>query len=138
MISERKIVRVRDVMKTQFDMIDGKMTVMDALQTMKHVETKSLLVDKRHDDDEYGILLLSDIAKNVLAKDRSPARTNVYEIMSKPILPVDPQMDIRYCARFLERFGLSRAPVVENGKVIGIVSFTDLVLRGLVEFDVNG
>ncbi|MDH5710817.1 MAG: CBS domain-containing protein [Gammaproteobacteria bacterium] len=137
-MSERKIVRVRDVMKTQFDMIDGKMTVMDALQTMKHVETKSLLVDKRHDDDEYGILLLSDIAKNVLAKDRSPARTNVYEIMSKPILPVDPQMDIRYCARFLERFGLSRAPVVENGKVIGIVSFTDLVLRGLVEFDVNG
>lgn len=135
MIPERKIVRVRDVMKTQFDMIDGKMTVMDALRTMKHVETKSLLVDKRHDDDEYGILLLSDIAKNVLAKDRSPARTNVYEIMSKPILPVDPQMDIRYCARFLERFGLSRAPVVENGKVIGIVSFTDLVLRGLVEFD---
>lgn len=131
---ERKVVRVRDVMKSEFDMVDGKMTVMEALRTMKHIETKSLIVDKRNDDDEYGMLLLSDIAKNVLAKDRSPERTNVYEIMSKPLLPIDPEMDIRYCARFLERFGLSRAPVIENGKVIGIVSFTDLVLRGLVDF----
>lgn len=135
MSPERKVVRVRDVMKTNFDMVDGRMTIMDALRTMKHVETKSLIIDKRNENDEYGMLLLSDIAKNVLAKDRSPERTNVYEIMSKPLLPIDPKMDIRYCARFLERFGLSRAPVVENGKVIGIVSFTDLVLRGLVDFD---
>ena len=135
MCPERKVVRVRDVMKTDFDMVDGKMTIMDALRTMKHVETKSLVVDKRNENDEYGMLLLSDIAKNVLAKDRSPNRVNVYEIMSKPLLPIDPDMDIRYCARFLERFGLSRAPVIENSKVIGIVSFTDLVLKGLVDFD---
>lgn len=135
MSPEKNVVRVRDVMKKNFDMVDGKMTIMEALCTMKHVETKTLIVDKRHDDDEYGMLLLSDIAKNVLAKDRSPERTNVYEIMSKPLLPIDPQMDIRYCARLLERFGLSRAPVVENGKVIGIVSFTDMVLHGLVDFN---
>jgi len=132
---ESKVVRVRDVMKTDFDMVDGRMTVMDALRTMKHVETKSLIVDKRHEDDEYGMVLLSDIAKNVLAKDRSPDRVNVYEIMAKPILPVDPDMDIRYCARFFEHFGLSRAPVIEKRKVIGIVSFTDMVLKGCVEFD---
>jgi len=132
---ERKVVRVRDVMKTNFDMVDGRMTVMDALRTMKHVETKSLIVDKRHDDDEYGMVLISDIAKHVLAKDRSPDRVNVYEIMAKPILPVDPDMDIRYCARFFEHFGLSRAPVVEKRKVIGIVSFTDMVLKGCVKFD---
>ncbi len=131
----RKLVRVRDVMKNEFDMIDGKKTIIEALRTMKHVETKSLIIDKRNDNDEYGMLLISDIAKNVLAKDRSPHRTNVYEIMSKPLLSIDPEMDIRYCARFLERFGLSRAPVVENGKVIGIVSFTDMVMHGLVEFE---
>jgi predicted transcriptional regulator len=132
---ERKIVRVREVMKTEYDMIDGRMTVMDALNTMKHVETKCLIVDKRHDNDEYGMVLLSDIAKNVLAKDRSPDRVNVYEIMAKPLLPVDPEMDIRYCARYFENFGLSRAPVIENRQVIGIVSFTDMVLKGLVNFD---
>ena len=76
MSSEKKVVRVRDVMKANFDMVDGRKTIMEALRTMKHVETKSLIVDKRHDSDEYGMLLLSDIAKNVLAKDRSPERTN--------------------------------------------------------------
>lgn len=131
----KKIIRVRDVMKKEFDMIDGKKTVMEALRTMKHVETKSLIIDKRSENDEYGMLLISDIAKNVLAKDRSPHRMNVYEIMSKPLLSIDPEMDIRYCARFLDRFGLSRAPVIENGKVIGIISFTDMVLHGLVEFE---
>ncbi len=134
MSSEREIIRVRDVMKSNFDMIDGRVTVMEALRTMKHVETKVLIVDKRNEDDEYGMVLISDIAKLVLAKDRSPERVNVYEIMAKPLLPVDPDMDIRYCARFFENFSLSRAPVVENKKVIGIISFTDMVLKGLVNF----
>jgi len=104
------------------------------LRTMRYVETKSLIVDKRHDDDEFGMVLISDIAREVLGKDRSPDRVNVYEIMSKPLLPVDPDMDIRYCARYFEKFGLSRAPVVEHRKVIGIISFTDMVLKGLVNF----
>lgn len=134
MNTERKIIRVRDVMKLEFDMIDGRVTVMEALRTMRHVDTKSLIVDKRHDDDEFGMVLLSDIAREVLAKDRSPDRVNVYEIMSKPLLPVDPDMDIRYCARYFEKFGLSRAPVVEHRKVIGIISYTDMVLKGLVNF----
>lgn len=134
MSTEKKIIRVRDVMKEEFDMIDGRVTVMEALRTMSHVETKSLIVDKRHDDDEFGMVLISDIAREVLAKDRSPDRVNVYEIMVKPTLPVDPEMDIRYCARYFEKFNLSRAPVVENRKVIGIISFTDMVLKGLVNF----
>jgi len=132
--SEAKIIRVRDVMKHEFDLIDGRVTVMEALRTMKHVDTKTLVVDKRHDDDEYGMVLISDIAKLVLAKDRSPNRVNVYEIMAKPLLSVDPDMDIRYCARYFENFSLSRAPVVEDKKVIGIVSYTDMVLKGLVHF----
>ncbi|MBE9568843.1 MAG: CBS domain-containing protein [Proteobacteria bacterium] len=132
--SDREIIRVRDVMKEDFDMVDGRITVMDALRTMKHVETKSLIVDKRNDDDEYGMVLISDIAKKVLAKDRSPERINVYEIMAKPLLPVDPDMDIRYCARYFDTFGLSRAPVIEHRKIIGIISYTDMVLKGLVHF----
>ena len=136
-MSERRIVRVRDVMKTQFDMVDGLMTVSEALRTMKHVETKALIVRKRHENDEYGMLLLSDVARQVLARDRSPERVNVYEIMAKPIISIDPDMDIRYCARLFERFELSRAPVVDKtrGEVIGVVSFTDMVLRGMVTND---
>lgn len=132
-MNETTVVRVRDVMKHNFDMIDGKMTVRDALNAMKHVETKCLLVDKRNQDDEYGMVLISDIAKQVLAKDRAPERVNIYEIMTKPVMSIDPDMDIRYCARMFEQFGLSRAPVVENDKVIGIVSFTDMVLKGVAD-----
>ena len=130
-----KITKVRDVMKEHVDMIDGKLTVEEALKQMQHIDTKALLVDKRFEGDEYGMVLLSDIAKQVLALDRSAQRVNIYEIMTKPVLKIDPEMDIRYCARFLGRFHLSRAPVVEKDKVIGIVSYTDLVIHGLVEFE---
>ncbi len=134
-MSDRKVIRVREVMKPQVDIVQGMMTVKDALATMKHIETKALIVDKRHDDDEYGIVMLSDIAKLVLATDRAPERVNVYEVMSKPVICIDPDMDIRYCARLFDKFGLSRAPVVENRKVVGIVSFTDMVLNGMVQND---
>jgi len=126
------IVRVRDVMKTKFDIVDGMLSVSDGLNAMKNVETKCLVVDKRTEDDEYGLVLISDIAKQVIAKDRSPERVNIYEIMSKPVINVDPGMDIRYCARLFEKFNLSRSPVIDAGVVVGIVSFTDMVLKGLV------
>ncbi|HEX9803625.1 MAG TPA: CBS domain-containing protein [Gammaproteobacteria bacterium] len=132
MSSEKRVIRVREVMKPAFDMVEGMDSVRDALARMKHVETKCLIVDKRHEDDEYGILLISDIARKVLALDRSPERVNVYEVMAKPVISVDPDMDIRYCARLFDRFSLSRAPVLERGRVIGIISFTDMVLRGLL------
>ena len=130
-MTDKKKISIRDVMKQNYDLVDGMMTVRDALKTMKHVETKSLIVEKRNVHDEYGMVLIADIAKNVLAKDRAPERVNIYEVMSKPVLTVDPDMDIRYCARLFERFGLSRAPVVKHGKIIGIVSYTDMVLKGL-------
>jgi CBS domain-containing protein len=119
-------------MKTRFDLVDGITTVTEALEKMQHVDTKSLLVDKRHDNDEYGIVLLSDIARKVLAVDRSPDRVNIYEIMAKPVICVDPGMDIRYCARLFDKFGLSRAPVVDNGKLVGVISYTDMVMKGML------
>lgn len=126
-----KLIKVREVMKNNFDTVNGMATVAEALQQMHHVETKSLIVEKRHDDDEYGMVMLSDISREVLALDRSPERVNIYEIMSKPVISIDPDMDIRYCARLFERFNISRAPVVEHRKIIGIVSHTDMVLQGL-------
>ena len=130
MSDKKNIIRVRDVMKQEFDTVDGMDTVTQALKKMQHVEVKCLIVNKRHDDDEFGVLLISDIARKVLAQNLSPDRVNVYEIMVKPAAFVFPDMDIKYCARFLDRFDLSRAPVIEDNQVIGIVSFTDLILKG--------
>jgi len=132
-MSDKNIVHVSDVMKTKFDLVDGIITVSEALEKMQHIENKSLVVDKRHDNDEYGIVLLADIARHVLAKDRAPERVNIYEVMSKPVITVHANMDIRYCARLFDKFGLTRAPVVEDGKIVGMVSYTDMVLKGMTK-----
>jgi CBS domain-containing protein len=128
-----KSIRVGDVMKKEFDLVDGKLTVREALLSMKHPETRALIIDKIDSEDEYGLVLISDIAKKVLAADRSPDRVNLYEIMAKPVLSVPPEMSIKHCAKLLERFSIMRAPVINHGEVIGVVSFHDLVLRGLIE-----
>jgi predicted transcriptional regulator len=125
------IIRVRDVMKSEVDIVDGMLTVTDALKSMKYPDTRTLIVDKRYPDDEYGVVMFRDMAKRVLARDQSPNRVNIYEIMSKPVISVHPDMDIRYCTRLLDRFGLSRAPVIEDQKILGLVSYTDIVLKGL-------
>lgn len=127
-----RVVRVRDVMMNTYAIVEGLTTVAEAVGIAKERQVKALIVNKRHDDDEYGIVLMNDIAKKVLAIDRSPERTNVYEIMTKPALHVSPTMDVRYCARMFERFGISRAPVIENGKVLGMVSYNNIVLNGML------
>ena len=130
-MNKKTIIRVEDVMKPDFDLVDGMDTVAEVLKKSKHPESKCFIVDTRHENDEYGIVLLSDIAKQVLARNKSPERVNIYEIMSKPVVSVDPKMDIRYCARLFENLGLGRAPVVDGGKVVGIVGYTDIVLHGI-------
>ena len=131
---EKKTIRVKDIMRTRFGRIDRRETVRTALSMMQDSNARALIVNKRDEEDELGIVVLADIAKLVLARDKSPDRVNVYEIMSKPVIQVTPSMDIRYCARLFDRFGLERAPVVENGEILGIVSYHVLVLRGLTQF----
>ena len=131
MILNKDLIRVKDVMKTDFGTIDGVATVADALKKMKSLKTAVLIVNKRNEDDEYGMLTSGDIARHVLAKDRAPDRVNVYEIMSKPVISVHPDMDIRYCSRLFANYNLVRAPVLENNQVVGMVSPNSLVLDGL-------
>ncbi|GAD78274.1 CBS domain-containing protein [Vibrio ezurae] len=124
--------RVKDVMSSTYAIVDGLMTVEEAIGIARAKEVKALIVNRRHSDDEFGVVLMNDIAKKVLAQNRSPARTNVYEIMSKPALCVSPEMNVKYCARLFERFGISRAPVVFEGEVMGMVSYNNIVIKGMV------
>ncbi|PWI34408.1 CBS domain-containing protein [Vibrio albus] len=128
---KQEIIRVRDVMANTYVVVDGLTTVKEGIKLARQHVVKALIVDKRHEDDEYGIVLMNDIAKKVLAKNRSCDRTNIYEVMTKPALSVSPDMNVKYCARLFERFGISRAPVIENGKVIGMVSYNNIVVNGM-------
>ena len=122
---------VRECMSSKVTEVDGQMDVLTAMKVMKKVGSTSLVVKRRNESDEYGLLLFSDIAKQVIAKNRAPERVNVYEIMAKPVLMVRPEMKVRYCARFFEKFRISHAPVEEDGKVIGMVSYYRLMIHGL-------
>ena len=130
---KNEVIKVQDIMHERHIELDGLATVKEALDAMKANNTEIVIVKKRNDHDAFGMVLLSDIVKKVLAKDKAPDRVNVYEIMSKPVIPVDAELDVRYCARLFDRFGLSNAPVIIDGKVVGIVSYNELVFRGLSE-----
>lgn len=125
------LIKANAVMTQNYICMDGMQTIREAIDAMKKNNTKVIIVNKRDQHDAYGILVLSDIAKQVLAKDRSPDRVNIYEVMVKPIVSVPPQMDIRYCARLFERFGLSYAPVIEHEDILGLIGYTELVLHEL-------
>ena len=126
-------VRVKDVMTNNYQLVDGLMMVNEALSIMKSSGSVVLIVDKRHAHDEYGIVLLSDIAREVLAVDRSPQRVNIYEIMSKPVVSVDSEMDIRYCARLFHRLGFSYEPVTCSGELRGMIGYAEMLLGGLLD-----
>ena len=126
---------VRNCMRTDVTEVDGSLDVLTALKIMKKKGVTSLIVKRRDEKDEYGLLLFSDVAKQVLSKNRAPERVNVHEIMAKPVISVRPDMEIRYCARLFENFDISHAPVVEDDRVVGVVSYYLLVLEGLPDLD---
>lgn len=125
-------VRNRDVLNQDYAMVEGTITVSEAIATAVAKNVKVLVVNKRTDNDEYGLVLMSDIARKVLAKDKSPDRTNVYEIMIKPVFSVSADMDVRYTARLFERFNINKAPVLEDNNIKGFVTYDDIVLKGMI------
>ena len=110
--------------------IDGMATVREAVATMRSENVTALLVDKRHSKDAWGIVTIPDLVGKVIAPGHSADSTNVYEIMTKPVITVPPDMDIRYVARLLHRIGVRKAPVEDGGELVGMISMSDLVLRG--------
>lgn len=127
-----EVVRVGAVMKPKFIVVDRMETVAGALQKMDQEGANVVIVNKRQEDDEYGIVLLTNIVSDVLARDKAPERVNVYEIMSKPVIAVKPEMSVKNCARLFANVGISTAPVVREGKIMGIVSYRELAFGGMV------
>ncbi len=124
-------IRVREVMTPAPRVIEGLATARQAVELMREHHVSSLIIDRRHDGDEYGMVTVHDIAGQVIGPDRSLDRVSVYEIMSKPVLTVDVEMDVKYAIRILARFRLSRALVTEKGTMVGIVTLRDMAIRYL-------
>lgn len=131
-MTEKPMISVADVMTRGVISVPPTATVSDAVRLMGEHHTSSVIVERRNETDEFGLVVVSDIARDVLGKDLSPSRVNVYEVMSKPVLTLAAEMNIKYAVRLLVRFKLSRALVVDHDRnPLGIVTLRDMVLRSL-------
>ncbi len=122
------IIRARDVMHKGIITIDGMATAREAAAKMRSEKVASLLVKKRYADDAWGIVVVQDFIKEVIIPGRSPAEVHVYEIMTKPVITVPADMDIRYVARLISRAGIRRAPVNDGEEVVGMIALSSLIL----------
>ncbi|MEN8142691.1 MAG: CBS domain-containing protein [Thermodesulfobacteriota bacterium] len=92
------------------------------------MQNSFVIMNKRHEDDAWGIVVIQDFINGVILPGRSASEVNVYEIMTKPIITVPADMDIRYVARLLSRAGIRRAPVEDRGELVGMITLTSLIL----------
>lgn len=129
MSERKKYIQVRDVMTPEVETIDGLASIAEAIEHMKEKRYGALIVDKRDESDEYGFITVQGIARDVIEKNLSPERVNVYEVMRKPVLSIHSHMNIRYAIRLLEQVDQGRALVVDGGKAVGIVTVYDMVIH---------
>ena len=122
--------RVKDVMLRDTITVQGLTKVSEILEIFKkQTELQTVLVKPRNDEDVYGLVTLRDIARKVIALGKKSDEVHAYEIMSKPVLTVNANMSVMYAARFLTNFDISRAIVMENDKLVGIISLNHIVLK---------
>jgi CBS domain-containing protein len=122
------MTKAKDVMTEDVAVVRGSATVAEAMRLMKLRELHSLIVDRRSDDDAYGIITDTDIATKVVAFGADPSKVKVYEVMTKPCVVVNPDLAVEYVARLFAQVGIDRAPVIQ-GDLQGIISFTDILLK---------
>ncbi len=122
----------KDVMTKKVILVDGMITAKEAVELMRKEKVEFLIIKKRHAQDAYGIVSIHDFIKGVIIQDKTSEEVNLFQIMTKPVVSVPSDMDVRYVASLLTNVGIRMAPVEKNGEFIGMVSLTELVLENLL------
>ena len=117
-----------------FQTIDRDATVHDAIALLQQHNLNALIVDRRDEDDEIGLVTVADVAREVMGKRRPPNRTYVFEIMTKPVVSIPARMKVIYATRLLANLDLSQAVVTDETRApIGLVNRRDLVFACLAD-----
>ena len=132
MNTKRSFQSAKDVMTKKVVFIDGMASAKEAVEIMRKEKVISLIVNKRHPLDAFGIVSVHDFIKGVIIPDKTSEEVNIFEIMTKPTISISANMDVRYVASLLINVGLRIAPVEENGEYIGMVSLSDLILDNML------
>lgn len=120
------MMKAEDIMTTDVETIRGSATVAEAVKKMNDLCLRALIVDRRHDQDAYGIVTETDIIYKVTAYGKDPRKVRVYEIMTKPCISVNPELGVEYVARLFANTKIRRAPVIKD-QLLGIISVTDIL-----------
>lgn len=116
-------------MTTDVITIRGSATVAEAVRLMKEHSLRALIVQRRSQEDAYGIVTETDVIYKVTAYGTDPKTMRVYEIMTKPCIIVNPDLEVEYVARLFANTGIRRAPVIRD-ELLGIISVTDILRKG--------
>jgi CBS domain-containing protein len=116
-------IKVKDIMLKPL-MIEHDQSAKVAGNIMRKHRRYSLIVTK--EDHPIGIITDSDMVKRLVAADKKPSTIAVGELMSKPIVTVAPNIDIIDAADVMKKNKIKRLPVMESGKITGIVELTDV------------
>lgn len=125
------MLTVADLMTEAVCTISSAATVAEATRLMQQAQLRALIVERRQQDLPYGIVTEQDIVFKVVARDLDSARVIVQDIMRQPCIGVSPDLTIKEAALLFADSGTQRAPVVANGKLLGIISVTDIMMKGI-------
>lgn len=118
---------VKDIMETDVKTISPMAPLKEALKIMKENNLRSLVVDKQHEHDTYGIITHTGILKAIFAEEGDIDLLNVYDIAAKPALSISKEVEIKYAAKMMVNFGVKRLLVIDNNQIEGIVSMSDII-----------
>ncbi|MFM7192516.1 MAG: CP12 domain-containing protein [Microcystaceae cyanobacterium] len=119
-------MKAKDVMTVNVVTLRGSATVAEAVKLMKEHHQRYLLVDRRTEEDAYGIVTESDVIYKVTAYGLDPKTVRVYEIMTKPCIVVNPELSVEYVARLFAQTQIHCAPVIQ-GELLGMISLGDIL-----------
>jgi CBS domain-containing protein len=119
-----KEVIVKEAMKANPVFVGPKLTVLDAAKLMKKKKIGNVIVVE--DKQPVGILTESDILKKVVAEGKTPNKILVEDVMSTPIIVIDPYVTLDAAMKTMGKCNIRRLPVIEKGKLIGIITQRDI------------
>jgi CBS domain-containing protein len=117
---------VRDAMTEDPSSIGKSVSVVEAARLMREQDIGSLPIT----DDEklVGMITDRDITTRVVAEAADPKLTSVEDVYSQDLISVEPDQDLEEALRLMARHQVRRLPVVENGRLVGIVAQADIAL----------
>ena len=117
----------KDLMKKDVKTIKEMDSINKTITTMIDSGVSSLVVERNDDNDALGMITRKDIVETLMTEIESGIEALLVEnIMSKPVITVNPDLSIPQCYQMMRMMGVRRMPVVNDKELVGILSRTDL------------